>query len=105
MLQFKEGVSFKGLQPQMLIALQVVEEEFGRMSLDTMITSGSDGEHMKGSLHGKGLALDFRTKHASGIMKGIYLGIQKRLAPIGFDILWEKPTLPEEHLHVEYDPK
>lgn len=89
----------------MLIALRVVEEEFSHYMLDTIVTAGSDGQHMQGSLHYKGLALDFRTKHAAGIMNGIFLAIQKRLQPLGFDVLWESQNLPDEHLHCEYQPK
>jgi conjugal transfer mating pair stabilization protein TraG len=105
MLQFKVGVRLTNLQPQMVLATKVVEEEFSRYGLDTVITSANDGEHMEGSLHYSGRALDFRTKHAQGVMKGIHLAIQKRLAPVGFDVIWEAQENPNEHLHLEWDPK
>lgn len=105
MLIFKDGVKLEGLQPQMLIALQVVEESFGKYTLDTIVTSGSDGQHMLGSLHYLGRALDFRTHHAAGIMGGLFQMINNTLHPLGFDCVWESVGKPEEHLHVEYQPK
>lgn len=93
------------IQPQMLVALEVVRQEFNQYSLDTVITAGSDGQHMANSLHYKGLALDFRTKHAAGAANGIYVNIKAALAPLGFDVLFEGKDTPNEHLHCEYQPK
>lgn len=89
----------------MLIALQVVEETYGKHGLDTIVTSGNDSQHMEGSLHYKGAALDFRTTHAAGIGKGLVAGIAQILHPLGFDVLFENPGTPNEHCHVEYDPR
>lgn len=105
MLSFKLGVKLLGLQPQMLIALRVVQEEFSRYGLDTVVTSGNDSTHMSGSLHYKGAALDFRTKHAAGIATGIVQGIKKTLAPLGFDVVFEAVGKDNEHCHVEYQAK
>jgi hypothetical protein len=104
-LQFKEGVRVKGLQPQMLLALQVVEEEFAKMGLDTVVTSANDSEHKDGSKHYEGAAFDFRTKHSGGMGKGLASSIRLRLAHIGFDVLFEYPGGEAEHIHVEWDPK
>lgn len=105
MLQFKEGVSLRGLEPQMLIALQVVEEEYSKYGVDTWVTSGNDSTHKVGSKHYSGCALDFRTKHVGGMGKGLASSIAKRLTHIGFDVLYEGAGTPNEHIHVEYDPK
>ncbi len=105
MLKFKPGVSIRGLQPQMLLAIQVAEEEFSKYGLDTTVTAGADGVHKEGSLHYKGLALDFRTRDAAGLQKGIVAMIDRRLDPIGFDVLLEGLGTDNEHCHVEYDPK
>ncbi len=89
----------------MLIALQVVEEAFGGFGLDTTITAGSDGLHKDGSLHYKGLALDFRTKDGAGLQKGIAQTVKARLEQAGYDVIFEGIGTENEHLHVEYDPK
>jgi hypothetical protein len=104
-LKFKPGVRLQLLQPQMLIALQVVEEEFSRFSTDTVVTSANDSTHKEGSYHYAGRAFDFRTKHASGIAGGIVGAIKQRLGPLGFDCIWEGQNTDNEHLHIEYDPK
>jgi hypothetical protein len=105
MLNFKEGVRLQGLKPQMLIALQVVEEELGKMGVDTWITSANDSDHKKGSKHYEGSALDFRTRHIGGLGKSLATSVAKRIAHLGFDVLYEAGGTPNEHLHVEYDPK
>lgn len=105
MLQFKQGVQVKLLQPQMLLALQVVEEEFSKMGLDTVVTSCNDGTHSEFSKHYSGAAFDFRTKHSGGLGKGLAASIRLRLAHIGFDVLFEYPGQDNEHIHVEFDPK
>lgn len=105
MLFFKDGVSLKGLMPQMIIALQVAEEEFTKMATDTWVTSGNDSTHMDGSYHYKGRALDFRTKNAPGIASTIVAAITARLKPIGFQCIWEDRGGDNEHLHIELDEK
>lgn len=104
-LLFKDGVKLIGLHAAMLIAVHIVQEEFARYGLDTVITSGNDSTHSTKSLHYKGRAFDFRTRHAVGVISGIYLAIKKRLTPIGFDVLYENPGGANQHLHIEYDPK
>ena len=105
MIKFKPGVSLEQLQPQMLIALEAVREEFTRWGLDTVVTSANDGEHMEGSKHYTGAAFDFRTKHSAGLGKGIAGACKMKLGPLGFDVVFEHEGQPNEHLHVEYDPK
>jgi len=93
------------MQPQLLIAMQVVEEEFSKYGLDTVITAVSNGAHKEGSRHYSGEALDIRTKHAAGMQKNITLLVKQRLDPLGFDVILEDLGKDNEHLHVEYDPK
>jgi hypothetical protein len=88
----------------MLLALRVVEDQMDLFHCDTVITSANDSQHMAESLHYRGAALDFRTKH-TGRSKAIADAVQKVLAPLGFDVLLEDAGGENEHLHVEYDPK
>lgn len=105
MLEFKAGVSIKRLVPQMLLALRVMEDLFNQYGLPTVITSGNDGQHMDGSKHYEGAALDFRSHHAPNLAKGIAQAAKSKLQILGFDVIFESPNLPNEHIHVEYDPK
>lgn len=105
MLKFKPGVSLKGLTPQMVLALEVVQEAFKSYGLDTVVTSANDGTHKTNSFHYQGRAFDFRTKHSGNLGKGIAGAIRERLGPIGFDVVYEDPGGENEHIHVEYDPK
>lgn len=105
MLTFKPGVGLRGLQPQMLLALEVVHQEFSKWGLETVVTSVNDSHHMEGSKHFQGAAMDFRTKHAAGLAKSITATLKGKLALLGFDVIFESEGLPNEHLHIEYDPK
>lgn len=105
MLSFLMGVSLRDLAPQMLVAMQVVEEAFKDYGLDCIVTSGNDKTHSKKSLHYSGRALDFRTKHAGGLQRAILEKVKNRLTHLGFDVLLEDLGKDNEHLHVEYDPK
>jgi hypothetical protein len=104
-LTFKPGVSLKELAPQMLVALAVVQKAFDFYSLDTVVTSGNDSQHSQNSYHYVGRAFDFRTKHAAGIMNGIFQNLKKELTPLGFDVIWEDQGGVNEHLHVELDKR
>jgi hypothetical protein len=93
-------VDLSNLQPQMVVALLVVEGVFGHFGYEAIITSGRDGKHRAGSLHYLGRALDFRTRHVISHHKTqIVDSLAARLGP-DYDVVLE-----ETHLHVEYDPK
>jgi len=99
MISVKGGVSLKKLQPQMAIAFTVIAGCFAEVGQPCRLTSGDDGQHMKTSLHYKGLAIDI------GII-GLYDGGQQITAKIKerlgaqFDVVLES-----NHIHVEFDPK
>lgn len=98
-MQIKPGVSLKQLKPQMVLAAIIVDQCFGGQNLPCVVTAGDDGTHMKGSLHYKGLALDFRTNHVqdAAILHLIVTNIKARLAG-DYDVVLEG-----NHLHVEWD--
>lgn len=62
------------------------------------ITSGHDGQHMKGSKHYEGLAIDVRTRGYNA--KFYHVLVRAAIASFGFDVVLEK-----DHIHIEYDPK
>jgi hypothetical protein len=75
-----------------------------RLKQDMVITSGSEGTHMVGSLHYKDRALDFRTKHLSPAEKNTLVKAVKRRLGTDYDVILENADGTNEHLHVEYDP-
>lgn len=105
-MQLKSGVRLKDLQPQMVIAAIVVNDIFWSLGLECVITSANDSKHSEWSLHYKGYALDFRTHYAelNGKEQELCQRVKDALGP-DFDVVMEAVGTPNEHLHVEYDPK
>lgn len=105
-LRLKEGVVLDGIDHRMLMALESVAYYAERLGLkELVVTSARDGVHSKGSLHPKGLALDFRTKTIK--TKEGKLQFHRDIADdlLEFDVLLEDLGRANEHLHVEYDPR
>ena len=105
MIKIKEGVSTKGIQPEMIIGLMIVEQAYAFFDLNTVITSGTegfegDGIHKKGSLHHKGLALDFRKRIVPEVYRAVFLETLQRRLGREFDVV-DSGTC----YHVEFDTK
>jgi hypothetical protein len=96
----KESVSVVNLQPPILLAIMIVNELFKDFGYACVITSISDGVHMSGSLHAKGLAVDFRTHNVSSKLMPQLVAVIKQAMPSQYDIILEV-----DHLHIEFDPK
>ena|SRR5687767_2404558 len=109
MLRFKPGVKLSGLQPQMALAATVVLSAYTAAGYPSVwVTSANDSKHKPDSFHYKGYALDFRLNDASGIPpvdRPKVAALVKSALGAEFDVLHESPGTPNEHLHVEYDPK
>lgn len=73
--------------------------------VDMLVTSGNDKVHMKGSKHYTDEALDFRTKHLTTEEKAALKAAIKARLGKDFDCILEDENGPNEHLHVEHDPK
>ena len=98
-MKLKNNASLVGVRWEMFDAAVKVEECYQKLGFECVITSGSDGQHMKGSLHYKGLALDFRKRNVPIVMRPKLLkAIRQALGP-DFDVVDEK-----DHIHTEFDP-
>lgn len=97
MIAIKPGVRVRGLQPEILLAVQIAHELFREQSQTLTITCGTDGAHKVGSWHHCGLAVDLRLPTAGKERIVEQLGI--RLG-VDYDVVLEG-----DHIHVEYDPK
>ncbi len=98
-LTLKTGVQLRGLRPEMLIGILIVEGAYTDMGYDTIITSACDGRHSRGSLHYVGLAVDFRTRHIGSDRLKVTGKIKDRLG-LEYDVVLE-----HDHIHVEYQPE
>jgi hypothetical protein len=89
-----------GVKPKALIIAAAAANVAETLKLTTVITSGSEGKHMRGSKHYSYAALDFRTRDWSHSTKQAFMtGIQSRLGP-KYQLVLEKT-----HLHIEFDPR
>lgn len=106
MIEIKDGVKLGGLRAEMVLAVCIVEAILHDYGVRCVITSGRDGKHKDGSLHYKGLALDFRAHDLNeAYQKEALLAMQTLLGP-EYQVLLEVATDPmATHFHVEFDPK
>lgn len=94
MLKIKAGVT-----PKNLVIAAALANAAWDLPFDVVITSGTDGTHMKGSKHYSGNALDVRTSNIPKDWLKVYIDrVKNRLGP-DYDLVLEV-----DHLHVEYDP-
>lgn len=125
----KEGVSADGLQPVMLNdCLPAIVRAGGVLFAPVVITSTTEGQHIAGSLHPRGLAVDLRVYHLPPGMRGLYAAaIRSELAKLAsptsrvrrdgqrsdYDVLFGENVTDAatgqadphlDHIHVEYDP-
>lgn len=104
MLKLKPEVSLKHLMPQMVMAAIIVDDIYGNHGASCTITSGCDSKHGERTLHGQGGALDFRTKDYDDDKEALRDEIKAALGD-EFDVVLEDLGGPNEHMHIEFDPK
>lgn len=71
-----------------------------------VITSANDSRHMVGSKHYRGEALDVRSKNFPNREAKLHFlaDVLRRLGP-GYEGLLEAEGTPNEHFHLEWDPR
>ena len=101
-MQIKSGVKLTALAPQLLVGLMALHEEYDKLNVEVVITSGTDGRHSVGSKHYRGDALDIRTRNLPDPQTTAPQIVHRLRGQLGpdFDILFET-----DHIHMEYDPK
>ena len=88
-----------GVQPSNLIIAAALANIAAELDLTLLITSGTDGQHMAGSKHYTGEALDLRISNLTeSDLNRVLIGLQHHLGA-GYDIVREA-----DHIHVEHDP-
>lgn len=96
-MRLKPGVRVLGLRPELLLALQIVEEVYEEFRQTFTITSIVEGTHSRASLHYTGCAADIRLPVASA--PAVVAAAKERLGD-DFDLILES-----DHLHLEFQPK
>jgi len=100
-MRLKEGVKLAGIQPEIVLALQIAEQIYKDYGVELVVTSLLDGKHSSpNSLHYVGKAADLRTRD---ILANRREEIRKKLADaLGneFDVILEA-----DHYHIEMDLK
>lgn len=96
-MQLKAGVSIAGIQPEIVLALVVAASIFPSDGGELMITSAVDGDHMVGSLHYVGAAVDIR--YPTVDIDTFVVDLMNMLGS-NYDVVRERT-----HLHIEFQPK
>jgi hypothetical protein len=99
-MKIKENVIMAGLQLPMRLAMMKANEIWEDLGQELVITSALDGEHVSGSLHYFGYALDFRTRYFDKKKRLLaYRLLADALKIYGNDY---RVILHDTHIHVEY---
>jgi len=107
MIQYKEGVNIRGTCPEILEGQMVVNEVLAQYGYITFVTCGREGSHSWTSRHYDGRARDYRSKHIHrDMLPHVRNEIKSRLKPLrDFDFILEGLNGPNEHFHLEWQPK
>ena len=93
----------KELQPEILSLFHTLKEAY--RGYEVFITSMTSGHHVKGSKHYEGYAIDVRTKNLPWDRKYLVKMYIENVAGPDYQVILEDIKGPNEHLHIEYDPK
>jgi hypothetical protein len=101
------AVKISKLHPAMAKVIAAAAEAVRTLGLpQAVITSGNDSNHMQGSLHFKGQALDFRGNNISVELGKRFQAEVSKILGSAYDVIFEVFLNPSNnHLHVEFDPK
>jgi len=106
-VKLKSTVNSSGVAKEIWFACGVADALYRIIAgVEVTVTAMKDGQHMSGSLHAKGLAVDLRTRML-GLAQGdtILAGLQAALEPLGFDVVDERGKTGAPHFHVEFQAK
>lgn len=95
-----DSVQVAHLSTGILLALIVADQVYQEYDLDTVITSGNDGEHSYTSLHYANEAVDLRTHGLSDTNAEQVRDLIAEALGTDYDVILEL-----NHLHIECQPK
>ena len=91
------------LKPEILALFLTLREAYE--GYEVYITAMTKGAHAPDSKHYSGNAIDVRTKHLPWDRKYLVKMYIEHVAGPDYDVFLEDLNGPNEHLHIEYDPK
>jgi len=106
-MRLKPGVDVLGCKPELLACLQVAEAVYARHGVELVVTSVTEGQHRRGSMHYRELAADLRVHGlpAEGSVRDeVAREIGKALG-VDYDVLYEGHERPRAHVHLGYQRK
>jgi len=94
------AASVRGLRPEMAVAWTIVVAVFERHDCVARLSSGTDGQHVRGSSHYRGEAIDISKK-------GVPAAVHPSLGVAMSDALGDEFDVIEEstHWHIQFKPK
>ena len=98
-MKLKPGASLDGITAKTLHAMAKAEEVAVRHWHELVVTSGTDGTHMAGSLHYLGLAFDMRHWWWDDAERKTIRDELAEALGADYDVVLES-----SHFHIEYDP-
>jgi len=90
---------------QVEVMRDAVSRVWSAHGFQATITSSMDGIHMDGSKHYDGLAEDYRTKDLPDTLKYNMFNEVRNILGTDYQVIFEYEDQPNEHLHIEFDPK
>lgn len=108
-MKLKQGVSLHGVQPEIMIAMQVADRCYTEEGLEMWVTSVCDGKHGRSSKHFVGYAFDSDGVDGRGSAAS-YKQLQRVADSLlgsltaEFDVVFGG-IHHKSHIHVEFDPK
>ncbi len=106
MILVKDGVVFKRFKPEIYGLFSLLDRLWAEYNVVCVITAANDGKHKVGSLHYQDDALDVRSKNlpTEQAKHDLHARLMHELGG-DYDVLLESPGQPQEHFHIEYQPK
>ena len=104
-LKWKDSVRFDHLHGAIVLALIRAERIFdAEAGADCWLTSGNDSQHMDGSKHYDGRAVDLRVHNIASEADRL-LVFSRLKASLGpqFTVLYEDPAGPNAHYHIQFN--
>lgn len=107
MIRVGPKARLQSLRPEVVIALLILDGILRKHGDVVMtISHGLDGTHTRASCHYNGCALDkvFASTLDLATKQQIFDEYKASLGQ-DFDVLFENPDTPNEHIHTEWQPK